>query len=1035
MLSDFNDVGLSSKMIRANTGDNCFEMSSKSSQSNEISVSHNANSTKNVDISWHLISNDEVLEKLGTSMNGLPAVECRKRIHQYGLNKFTEKNSRSLWRNLLCHLVESFNILIWVASILCFVRYGMTNAADKQILALGLINILGIVISAVFQTNSDRKFEKMKETFKSFIPLRTTVIRDGLQIQVETEHLVPGDICVVKGGDSVPADVRILSSNGLMVDNSSLTGEGVPIKLGVDPHSDSIMEAKNIARKGCIFTCGTGYVVVFSTGDKTFLGSVAQLLYSEYRSSDDFISVEINRLSKIMTGIVIVVEATFFLISIYNGYTFQEALIFGIGIIMANVPLGLQTQAEIVLSFGLKKILKYGVLVKKTALIKDLRNLNVLCCEKTALTTNKLSVSHIVYDGKIYNTPITPNFPDDEFELFDKRNPHFIDLMKIGTLCSNATYQEELSDGVPDMSGNASENALIRFLHPLRSVDEHRNACPRVFWKYMNKCSYSINVQEDRNKNNLILLVKGAPEAILNMCANYYSEEKIKPKDKKAYDELNNIVVKLTERGERIFAFAQKELDEKFTKNSDFDSEPMNFILNDLTFVGLVSMIDPPKANVKNAIQKFQKAGIKVIMITGDHPVTASSIGKSIGLITESNQDGLKGDMPSEESKVVKICSGHEFEECSSKDRRKMLSYEQIIFGRVTPNQKHEIIQELRNMGNFVAMIGRSFSDKPAMKAADIGISMANGSDAANDAAELIVLNSEIDPIVGAVFESRIIFENLKKSFSYVLTSNVPQMIAFILFLLLRIPLGIEALVIILIDIGTDFFPAVSFAFENAEELAINIQSKSKENQNLISFKSVAFIYGTIGLVEALGAFLTWVLVLNDYGFTLANLMGVGLDFRENWDNLANKNYFYNLCHENEYYMRHEFANGKNCEQEFLDWSSNVLSIAQGAFLITVVWCQIGNIFCKKTKIESIFNLKRLLSNKAVFYSIIIEFILLISVIYITGLNKAFLLSNVPAKWFFFGIWIMILIVFLEEAMKFLCRLNFIGRFAHWASF
>lgn len=989
---------------------------------------------------WHLYTNKQVVEELQTTLDGLTLQEHERRLQEYGPNRITPVKQKHWIIKLFLNMIGGFQLFLWAGFILCLIVFFITNNTDFQTLALGLLCMVVVVLTACFQSYQEGKSDKVMAALKALTPQKVFVLRDKQLLEVEVEGLVPGDIVSVKGGEKVPADLRVLTAVDLKVNNASLTGENVDIRLGTEPQSDTLYEAKNIARSGCNFTNGTGICVVFSTGDNTFFGSIARSTTTIKRPPSCLVR-EIKRLIHIMASVAIVIGITFLILALAKGYATIDAIVFMIGIIVANVPEGLLPQLTVALTLTAQRMLKKGVVVSNLDIIETLGATTVICSDKTGtLTCNRMTVSHVVYDRKIFITPISPTMQGDTFEVFDKTNPHFLALQRIGTLNCDAEFLTDHQDVLKrECKGDASESSLIKFFHPLRDINEYRKTCGRVFgipFNSSNKWMASIHVQEDKNEKKLLLMVKGAPERVLNMCSSYYSGGIVHQMTEESKAEFEVTNATLAKRGERVLAFAHYELEEKYNKDFPFESDPINFPMNNLVLVGYMSLIDPPRMSVKPAIHDCNTAGVKVFMVTGDHPITAHAIAKSLNLITCPTKNELLDQglpMPPEGVQSI-VVTGADLLKYTQEDWDFTLGHREIVFARTMPQQKQDIVRELTKKGHVVAMTGDGVNDAPALKAAHVGIAMGSGSAVAKEAGQIILLEDDFGSIVEGIREGRLIFDNLKKTICYVLSSNIPELIPFLLFIAMKIPLSIETIMIILIDVGTDLAPAVSLAYEEPEDLIMNIPPRSKDN-HLVGLKLMVMAYCTIGFLETFGAYWGWAYVFYDYGFTIEQLMGAGIGIRKSWNEIEDQQYFYDLCMNNDYYTTNlKLAEGKNCEQDFMDWLVGVLAVAQSAFLMGVVWTQLGNLFIRKTQMATIFTKYRLFCNRALYYSIFIELVILVMVIYIPGLNSAFLLAAVPPKWASTSLWMMAFIVIFDETRKYFCRRNPKGWFARWTT-
>lgn len=487
----------------------------------------------------------------------------------------------------------------------------------------------------------------------------------------------------------------------------------------------------------------------------------------------------------------------------------------------------------------------------------------------------------------------------------------------------------------------------------------------------------------------------------------------------------------MLKEGERVLAFAEMELDENYSKEFEFEQEPLNFPMKNFVFVGFFSLIDPPRLTVKTAIHDCHTAGVKVFMVTGDHPTTAQAIAKSLNLITHPTEKDLKEKnvpIPEEGCKAI-VVTGTDLLSFKEEDWNYVLKHEEIVFARTMPQQKQDIVRELTKLGHIVGMTGDGVNDAPALKAAHVGIAMGSGAAVAKEAGQLVLLEDDFGAIVEGIREGRLIFDNLKKTICYVLTSNIPELIPFLLFIAMRIPLSIETIMIILIDVGTDLAPAVALAYEEPEDLIMNIPPRSKDN-HLVGVRLMLISYVFWGFIQTFGAYFGWAWVFYARGFTISSLMGAGPNIRDSWSSLSDdrKTFFGDLCRANNWWQEHHPTSP--CQQDFMDELVDDLAVAQSAYFMTIVWAQLGAIFIRKTQMASIFNWERFTCNKAIFVAIILELAILFAVVYIPGLNHVLMFASVPAEWATPSLWIIPTFVILEETRKFICRKNPKGKFA-----
>lgn len=997
-------------------------------------------------LDWHALTPEAIFERLEcpNGISGLTAEDAAERINKYGKNVITPPPQTHWLIKMLLLLVGGFQLMMFGGGILCFIVYGISNAEDVQSLALGIVLVAVVFVSAAFQYYQEGKADAVMESLRAMSADKVYAVRDGTMQLVLAEGLVPGDIVKVNSGEKVPADIRILEAVDLKVNNAPLTGENIDIKLGPNANHKTMYEAKNIARSGCNFTSGNGLAVVFLTGDNTFFGDIARSA-TQVSHPDTLMKREIRRLIVIMAIVAFSLGILFFILSILNGYSWIESILFFIGIIVANVPEGLLPQLTVALSLTAQRLNDQGVLVSNLEIIETLGAVTVICSDKTGtLTCNRMTVAHVVYDGKIYlASEDSPKNDEDDFIVYEGESDSFKKLQRVLALNTDAIFLQT-AEQEPDVlkretKGDASEAAMIKFAEPIRPIEEYRAANKRVAaipFNSSNKWMLSINEQEgDGDKKPLTLLMKGAPERVLAMCSSVAMKGAIEPMNdanKKMMEDLN---LNLGKRGERVIAMAYAELDRgMFPPGFEFECDPPNFPTGGLTMLGYCAMIDPPRPSVRSAIAACHSATVKVIMVTGDHPITARSIARSLNMITMKTKEELEeeGQTVPDSYRDAIVVHGTEMESYTQDDWDYVLEHEEIVFARTMPQQKQEIVNQLTALGHVVAMTGDGVNDAPALKSAHVGIAMFSGAAVAKEAAQIVLLNDDFSAIVESVTQGRLIFDNLKKCIAYVLSSNVPEIIPFLLFIAIKIPLGIETIVILTIDLGTDLAPAVALAFETPED-SIMMRPPRSPDQHLVGIQLMMIAYGTIGLFQTFIAFFAWSWVMIHRGFNLDELLDAGEGFRGEYNDLDQdrKDFFNKMCLNNPTYLE----TGGNCDVAFQDYRDDTLGMAQAVYLAAVVWSQVGNVLIRKTQVASILTVERFFGNRVMLGSFVSEMFVLFLLMYVPGLNSAFLMVGPPIQYVFCSIWIIVFLVAWDEIRKYLCRRDMKGFFNLYSNF
>eukprot|EP00357_Protocruzia_adherens_P031132 CAMPEP_0115014404 /NCGR_PEP_ID=MMETSP0216-20121206/26055_1 /TAXON_ID=223996 /ORGANISM="Protocruzia adherens, Strain Boccale" /LENGTH=1142 /DNA_ID=CAMNT_0002384131 /DNA_START=450 /DNA_END=3878 /DNA_ORIENTATION=- len=885
----------------------------------------------------HKIPMEELLTRLKSDQaNGMEEATANKRLEEDGFNVLTEKEGLPWYCLFLKEMTGLFSLLLWFGSLLCFIGYGL-DSSDPANLYLGIVLAAVVFITGCFSYYQESKSAAIMAGFKNFVPPKCKVIRSGKNQEIPASNLVRGDVVVINMGDRIPADIRILFSDDMKVDNSSLTGEADLLERNIECTNENALETENLAFFGTLCKEGTGKGIVIKTGDQTVMGQIAYTAQSE-ESDDTPLNKEIKRFIKIISSVAFFLGITFFIFGIIFGYGVITNLVFAIGIIVANVPEGLLATVTVSLSLTAKRMAKKYVLVKNLEAVETLGSTSCICSDKTGtLTQNKMTVAHLWYNGELVEAPEWSKAAEDERKLPYKRTDATFAVLHRCAICCNvadfddsipserlegktdaekekviAAHKEELANtdwNHRKTVGDASESALIKFYRYMEDLKDTRTNTPiiqnedkgfvaRIPFNSQNK--FAASIHKDNGKT--VLFMKGAPERVWQRCTHVLSNGSSQPitdEWRKKYDEANNT---LGQRGERVLGFAYTEIPQsEVPKDNVFELKPpkgktdIPILQRPLTFCGLIALQDPPRVGVKEAVDTCRSAGIKVIMVTGDQPVTAASIARQVRIITKKTYDELIEENPymSKAQALEKadaivvhgdtlahlIASEEDLpEEEQGKILEMWLRKDEIVFSRTSPAQKLQIVKGCQALGRIVAVTGDGVNDSPAIKKADIGIAMGiGGSDVSKDVADMILLNDDFTSIVNGVEEGRLIFDNLKKSIAYTLSSNIPEIAPFLCFILIQIPLPLSTVLILCVDLGTDMIPAISLAYENPELDIMQRKPRNAKVDHLVTTRLISFSYLQIGVIQALAGFYTYFVVMYDYGFKPSELVQFAL--------------------------------------------------------------------------------------------------------------------------------------------------------------
>lgn len=914
---------------------------------------------------FYTLNTEELYKELDVSPNGLSEEEAKKRLEIYGPNLIKKKRKRSLILRFLDNFVHVLAIILWIAAALCFIpRVNMPQ--------LGYAIILVVVINAVFSFLQEFRAEKALEALNKILPSYARVLRSGEIKETLSGELVPGDILILNEGDNVSADARLIESYDLRTNNSVLTGESDPQRkstVAIVNREVDTLRLTNVVYAGTSISSGTGKAIVYSTGMKTEFGKIANITQSVKEELSP-LQKEINKASQMLVYIAVGVGVLFFILSLFViKLGFLASFVFAIGIIVAFVPEGLLPTVTLALAMGVQRMAKRNALIKKLSSVETLGSTTVICTDKTGtLTQNEMTVREIWINGSSYDISGVGYNPAGDFNLEGKKlasNEKEITFKKISramSYCNNSRLYKDKNTGQWVIKGDPTEGALLVAARKADfDYESEMEKEPRIFllpFDSTRKRMSSIHETSD----GIFAFVKGAPKEMLSLCSKIEINGNIEDLDQQKLQEImksNDIYAK---RALRVLAIAYRNL-------TDLKEEySIENVEKDLVFLGLAAMIDPPRPEVEAAVKECFKAGIKIIMITGDYGLTADAIARKIGII--------KG-----ESRII---LGTDLEKMSEEELGKVVKLDNIIFARVSPEHKMKIAQALKKNGHTVAMTGDGVNDAPALKTADIGIAMGiSGTDVAREAADMILTDDNFASIVNAIEEGRAVFENLRKFINYILTSNIPEAVPFIMMVIFKIPLPLTVMQILAIDLGTDLLPSLALAAEPPEPGIMNKLPRPK-NERLLTGKNLIKAYLFLGPVEAAVAMIAFLIVYYDNGITFAKLRQIG-------------------------------ANPVNYVND------RVYQTATTANHAAIIMSQIGNAFAWRSNYESVFKIG-FFKNKLLFWGILGEIIIINALIYIPRLNNVF--NHYPLSW---NYWLIVIafipsVLIVEELRKLIVR-------------
>ena len=960
----------------------------------------------------HKMNIDELYRLYQTDpVNGLTNAKHKELLEKNGPNKLTPPKQTPEWVKLLAQMKNGFAILLWIGcgfSIIAFiintVQEPLTTPKDDLWLAIVLAVV--VVATGIFQYYQESRSGKIMESFNKMLPQQAIVVREGKKENIPAEQLVVGDIVHLEIGNRVPADVRLINNNGLKVDNSSLTGESEPQSRSIECTHDNPLETKNLAFFSTFAVEGRALGVVIRTGDSTAMGRIARLT-ANLSVTDTHLAQELNHFVHIVTVAAFSFGIIFFLISIGSGYSFIYSFVLLIGVVVAVVPESLRACLTVSLTLTAKRMAKKNCLVKNLEAIEALGSIGIICSDKTGtLTMNRMTVGHMWMDDSVVSIDL--NKPKDSVHSYEilteeentaqkgrkslSRGPKYdiesstgwSNLARCACLCNRAEFKSDPENMAKDVLkrlcvGDGSETAILQYseLFTKNGVMSYRKEFEKVFevpFNSTNKFQFSVHKMPNDSKNRL-LVMKGAPERILDYCSTIL----IKGKDELLTDEwkasFNIAYETLGGMGERVLGFCDLLLDsEEYPEDYVFDADNITvFPPRKLRFLGFISMIDPPKPNVIEAIAKCHTAGIKVFMVTGDHPITAKAIAKAVGIIKgETKEDKAKrlgipvAQVDLSDIKSIVINGGQLMQMSKAEFKDVLKNHEEIVFARTSPQQKLLIVEACQETGVLVGVTGDGVNDSPAMRKADIGISMGiTGSEVSKQVADMVLLDDNFATIVSGIEEGRLIFDNISKIIQYSFTKNIAQLSPLILSIITSVPLAITAITVLCVDLGTDVLPSVSLSYEKAEKGIMKRKPRDPVKDKMTNSKLVSLCYGQIGLIEAAGGIFCYMVSMAESGWWPSRLLGV----RMYWDS----------------------TNINDLKDSYgAEWTYSqrltMLNAGHTTFYVAIVICQLFNAFFCKTKRVSVFQhgIKNMVLNVVVFGNIALACFL----IYVPGLNS-----------------------------------------------
>jgi len=907
---------------------------------------------------------DQLYSELGSGPEGLSADEAEARLEKHGPNILPEAKKTPLAHKVVAQVKNLFNVLLIVAAGLSFIS-GI-GADDFTSIQMGLAILLVVVVSAVFSLFQEFRAEQAVEVLRQLVPLNVRVIRGGKVVQAQAFELVPGDVVSLEEGDKIPADARLVSAFQFSVDNSILTGEAEPQNRSAEdsgPADASVEARRNLVFAGTTVASGTGVAVVVATGGLTRFGQVVGIARN-IKEPVSPLQREIDHTARLNFILAICIGVLFLFIALqFLHLTMAESLLFMIGVMVCVVPEGLQITLTLSLAISSLAMSKRNVVVKRLSSVETLGSTTVICTDKTGTITEGQMTVRKVWAGGVFYDVTGEGYGPEGAILLGEREVTTHGKRDLRTLCEVAALDNKATIVPPLDSrkhrwtavGDSTDAALLVLaakarIDPKKALEE----TPRVGFIPFDsnrKMMTSIHRAAD---GKVTAYSKGAGGAIVPRCTSAIWGNAVVPMTADLAAKVHAEMDAMAGDAYRVIALAVRELPATEMK---YDSESVE---DGLTFVGLVGILDPPRRDVAQAVAKARNAGVKIIMMTGDHKLTAQSIARKVGIITSADHF---------------VMSCETLDDVSDDALSSILDAPELVFARVTPEQKLRIVQILQKKGETVAVTGDGVNDAPALLEADIGIAMGiTGTDVARESADMVLLDDNFASIVNGVEVGRSVFDNLCKFIVYVFSHNWAELIAFIVFVLLQTPLPLAVVGVLAIDLLLEILPSIALTMEPPEPGIMDRPPRAKKTR-LFGVKTLArscYVGCIIGVVSILWCFAVW----EDGGWVLGTST---VDDR------------------------------------------GVYLAGMTVVLVGIMAGQLGNLFATRTNVKSAFSVS-IARNKWLLPSLAGELAILLAIVYVPFLHPVFGTNELePMMWvYLFALAPGILAV--EEVRKYILR-------------
>jgi potassium/sodium efflux P-type ATPase len=909
---------------------------------------------------------NELFESLGSSPEGLSSTDAKERLRKHGYNILTEKKQVPFIKKFIQHLKDLFGVLLLFAALLSFI---------SENVSLGII-ILGVVFVNIFVSMfQESRAEKAMETLKNWMPEYAKAMRDGTLTKISVKELVPGDVIFLEEGDRVPADARLIEAFDLWTNNVPLTGESEPQPRNADPVKTvekAYLYSPNLVFMSTSVAKGNGKAIVYDTGMTTQFGKIASLTQTIQEEASP-LQKEIASMAKFDFTIAVIVGVIFFIASaLFLHVDVPTSIFFMIGVMITCVPEGLQVTVSSALAINVLKMVKQNVIVKRLSAVQTLGSVTVICTDKTGtitkgeMTANRLWVKDQVVDISGLGYKPVGKFTRNGQPIHEKDSVSVDRLLEIAALCNGAKVnppsdRSKTWSVIGDPTDGALMVAALKYGLVLEEKLSEKPAVSVVPFSFERKRMTTVHFQN----GEFYVYTKGAPRNILDVCKKVEFNGEIEDLTDENMALIESRIHEFANQGLRVIALAYKRTPE----NQYVEGEGIE---TDLIFVGLIAMRDPPRTGVKEAVLKAKEAGIRTVIITGDYGPTAQAIAQEVGI---AGRD------------CCQVTRGVDLEELEDKDIVDEVKKGNVIFARVSPEQKLRIVKVLKENSEIVAVTGDGANDAPSLKEANIGVAMgASGTDVAREAADIVLLNDSFASIVKAVESGRAIYENIRKFIVYVFSHNWAELIPFVLYAVLNIPLPLLVVQILAIDLAIDVIPSLALSREPPEAGIMDEPPRSIKERLFTPKVFARSIF--IGAIIAVGAMIACVSAWSAPGSGWQFGMPVPADWHFGGD----------LPNNNPYYIKG-------------------VTMAFAAIVVA----QAGNVLACRTSKQSIFK-SDLSKNKWIIVGIVAQLSILAMLIYVPFMQPIF--GTVPLGPFD---WLMLLtialvVIFAEEVRKLFVR-------------